>query len=76
MELPPVEEIEELHDALVLGIRDYFRRVCSIDKANFKRAYIGLSGGIDSAVVAALAVEAIGPDRVVGVTLPSQYNSN
>lgn len=72
MELPPVEEIEELHDALVLGIRDYFRRVGS----NFNRAYIGLSGGIDSAVVAALAVEALGPDKVVGVTLPSQYNSN
>jgi NAD+ synthase (glutamine-hydrolysing) len=76
MELPPVEELEELHDALVLGIKDYFRRVGSIDKANFKHAYIGLSGGIDSAVVAALAVEALGADKVIGVTLPSRYNSS
>jgi NAD+ synthetase len=75
MSLPQVAEIEELHDALVLGIKDYFRRVGSIDKANFKLAYIGLSGGIDSAVVAALAVEALGPDKVVGITLPSRYNS-
>ncbi len=75
MRLPDVEEVAELHDALVLGIKDYFRRVGSLEKANFKVAYIGLSGGIDSAVVAALAVEALGPDRVVGLTMPSRYNS-
>lgn len=75
MRLPDVEEVAELHDALVLGIKDYFRRVGSLEKANFKAAYIGLSGGIDSAVVAALAVEALGPDRVVGLTMPSRYNS-
>jgi NAD+ synthase (glutamine-hydrolysing) len=73
--LPEVEEVAELHDALVLGIKDYFRRVGSIDKANFKYAYIGLSGGIDSAVVAALAVEALGAETVRGITMPSRYNS-
>jgi NAD+ synthase (glutamine-hydrolysing) len=76
MQLPEVEEVAELHDALVLGIKDYFRRVGTLEKANFKAAYIGLSGGIDSAVVAALAVEALGPDKVVGLTMPSRYNSD
>lgn len=75
VKLPEVEQVEELHDALVLGIKDYFRRVGSLEKGNFKHAYIGLSGGIDSALVAALAVEALGPDKVIGVTLPSRYNS-
>ena len=75
IKLPETERVAELHDALVLGIKDYFRRVGSIDKGNFRYAYIGLSGGIDSALVAALAVEALGPDRVIGVTLPSRYNS-
>lgn len=70
--LPDFREVEELHDALVLGIRDYFERTGAI----FRCVYIGLSGGIDSAVVAALAVEALGPDRVVGITMPSQYNSS
>ena len=76
VELPEVEEVAELHDALVLGIRDYFYRVGSIDKGNFKHAFIGLSGGIDSAVVAALAVKALGADKVVGISLPSRYNSD
>ena len=59
-----------MHDALVLGIRDYY------DKTPvFKKALIGLSGGIDSAVTCALAAEALGPDKVVGVTLPSKYSS-
>lgn len=74
-ELPQVEQVEELYEALVLGIRDYFRRVGAVNKANFKCSYIGLSGGIDSAVVAAIAVEALGADKVVGLTMPSQYNS-
>ena len=73
--LPETERVAELHDALVLGIKDYFRRVGSLEKGNFRYAYIGLSGGIDSALVAALAVEALGPDKVIGVTLPSRYNS-
>ncbi len=76
LELPEVEQTAELYDALVLGIKDYFRRVGAVEKANFKHAFIGLSGGIDSAVVAALAVEALGADKVVGVTMPSQYNSS
>lgn len=60
---------ELLHDALVTGIRDYF------SKTGFKNAVIGLSGGIDSAVVACLAAEALGPRNVLGVSMPSQYSS-
>ncbi len=56
-------------DALVLGTRDYVR------KCGFKRAVIGLSGGIDSAVVAAIAVEALGAENVRGVGMPSRYSS-
>jgi NAD+ synthase (glutamine-hydrolysing) len=67
--LPAVSNIAELHDALVLGIREYFRR------NGFSKAYIGLSGGIDSALVAALAVEALGSQNVVGVTMPSHVTS-
>lgn len=55
--------------AMVTAIRDYFA------KSGFKRATIGLSGGIDSAVVAAIAVEALGPQCVQGVTMPSRYSS-
>lgn len=63
-------DTEDLHDALVLGIADYVR------KTGFERALVGLSGGIDSAVTCALAVQALGPDRVIGVTLPSRYSSS
>ena len=66
----PESEIHQLHDSLVLGIRDYFR------KMGFQKALLGLSGGIDSAVVYALAVEAIGVQNVQAVLLPSQYSSN
>ena len=59
-----------VHDALVMGLRDYLR------KCGFQSAVIGLSGGIDSAVVAALAVEALGGDKVQGVTMPSRYSSD
>ncbi len=62
-------EPEELHDALVLGIRDY------IGKCGFKSVVIGLSGGIDSAVTAALAATALGPENVLGVTMPTEYSS-
>jgi NAD+ synthase (glutamine-hydrolysing) len=61
---------EDLHDALVMGIRDYFQKTGA-----FSKALVGLSGGIDSAVTCALAVEALGADRVVGVTMPSRYSS-
>ncbi len=70
IELPKIEEVAELHDALVLGIKDYFRRL----GPSFKKAIIGLSGGIDSALVAALAVEALGPDKVLGITMPTRFN--
>ena len=60
----------DLHDALVLGVRDYFQKTGFFDKA-----LLGLSGGIDSAVTCALAVEALGADRVVGITMPSKYSS-
>ncbi|MFQ5569314.1 MAG: NAD+ synthase [Rhodothermales bacterium] len=64
------DDIADLHDALVLGIRDYFHKT-----GVFTKALIGLSGGIDSAVTCALAVAALGPDRIVGVTMPSKYSS-
>lgn len=60
---------EEVWRALVLGLRDYVR------KNGFKSVVLGLSGGIDSTVVAAVAVDAIGPSSVVGVSMPSQHSS-
>jgi NAD+ synthase (glutamine-hydrolysing) len=62
--------IEQIHQGLVLGIRDYFY------KSGFKSAILGLSGGIDSAVVCALAVEALGPHNVMAVLLPSRFSSD
>lgn len=62
-------DIRELHDALVLGIRDYAQ------KCGFRDALVGLSGGIDSSVVCALAVRALGPEHVTGVSMPSRYSS-
>ena len=60
---------EEIWAALVLGIRDY------VGKNRFEAAVVGLSGGIDSAVTAALAADALGPDRVWGVSMPSVFSS-
>jgi len=60
---------ENVHNALVLGLRDYFH------KCGFNSATLGLSGGIDSAVTACLAVAALGRENVHGVSLPSQYSS-
>src|SRR5437667_4052116 len=60
---------EELFAALSLGVRDYFR------KCNFHSAVIGLSGGVDSAVTAVIAVDALGAENVVGVSMPSPYSS-
>ncbi len=68
-EAPSPTGMEELRRALVLGIRDY------VEKCGFAEVLIGLSGGIDSALVAALAVEALGPGRVRGVAMPSRYSS-
>lgn len=64
------EPIEELWRVLALGLADYVR------KSGFERVLIGVSGGIDSAVVAALAADALGPDAVMGVTMPTRYNSS
>lgn len=61
--------ISSIHDALVLGIRDYF------SKMGFKKAILGLSGGLDSAVTIALASKALGAENVLGVLLPSKYSS-
>jgi NAD+ synthase (glutamine-hydrolysing) len=65
----PLEDCEEVWRALVLGLEDF------IDKNGMPSVVLGLSGGIDSAVVAALAVDALGADRVYGVGLPSKYSS-
>lgn len=75
LEIPQVELVEELHDSLVMGIRDYFGRLARVKGWAVPKAIIGLSGGIDSALVAALCVEALGPEKVVGVTMPSEYSS-
>lgn len=60
----------EVYEALVLGTRDY------VEKNGFRRVVIGLSGGIDSTLVALIAVDALGPDRVTCVTMPSPYSSS
>ena len=60
---------EEIWNAIVVGLRDY------VTKNGFTSVLIGLSGGIDSALVAALAIDALGPDRVHGVAMPSKYSS-
>ena len=67
--LPPVDLMADIFGALSLGVRDY------LAKCNFKSAVLGLSGGIDSAVVAAIAVDSLGADNVVGVSKPSPYTS-
>jgi NAD+ synthase (glutamine-hydrolysing) len=64
-----VTDEAEVWQALVLGLRDY------VEKNGFRSVVIALSGGIDSSVVAAIAVDAVGPDRVVGVSMPSQISS-
>lgn len=69
-EAPDFEEGQELFSALTMGVRDYFH------KQGFTKACLGLSGGIDSAVVACIAVEALGKDNVLGVLLPSRFTSS
>jgi len=66
---PTYDEEEETFGALVLGIRDYFR------KTGFTKAVLGLSGGIDSAITACIAVEALGKENVIGVSMPSKFSS-
>ena len=64
-----VDEVASMWDALVLGTRDYVR------KCGFSKVLVGLSGGIDSALVAAIAVEAVGKENVIGVGMPTEYSS-
>lgn len=69
----PIEEVREdiswIYKGLVLGMRDYFH------KSGFKKALLGISGGIDSALVACIAAEALGRENVLGVSMPSRYSS-
>jgi len=67
--LAPLADEALLHDALVLGMRDY------VGKCGFRSVVLGLSGGIDSALVAALAVDALGAENVRGLALPTQFSS-
>jgi len=72
--LPPrpvdrLNELAEIYQALVLGTRDY------VHKNGFQKVAIGLSGGIDSSLVAAIAVDALGAENVIGVSMPSRYSS-
>ncbi len=66
---PREDDTEAAYRALVLGTRDYVR------KCGFRKVLVGLSGGIDSALVAAIAAEALGPENVIGVGMPSPYSS-
>ena len=67
--IKPSSHIEEVRKALVLGTRDY------VNKSGFQKVLIALSGGIDSSLVAAIAAEALGPNNVVGVSMPSAFSS-
>jgi NAD+ synthase (glutamine-hydrolysing) len=67
---PPLSEEGEVLEALVLGLGDYFR------KNGFSRAVLGLSGGVDSSLGAAVAARALGPENVTGVLMPSEYTSD
>ena len=66
---PPLDELEEMRRALELGLSDY------VEKNGFREVVLGISGGIDSALTAVLAVEALGSERVICVSMPSRYSS-
>ena len=68
--IPPLKPMPEIYEALTLGIRDY------VSKNNFKKAILGLSGGIDSALTALLAVDALGKENVIGLSMPSSFTSS
>lgn len=70
VEVPEFDEPAEVFGALTLGVHDYFQ------KCGFARAVIGLSGGVDSSLVAAVAVEALGASQVIGVAMPSRFTSD
>jgi NAD+ synthase (glutamine-hydrolysing) len=63
------EKLSDIYQALILGVKDYFK------KSGFKRAVLGVSGGIDSALVACIAVEALGKENVLGIAMPSRFSS-
>ena len=65
-----LDDLEEIWQALVIGLRDY------VEKNGFRSVVVGLSGGIDSALVAAIAIDALGAKRVNGVAMPSKYSSD
>ncbi|MGZ3770303.1 MAG: NAD+ synthase [Bdellovibrio sp.] len=69
-ETTAITEVEELHRALVLGIRDF------CEKTGIEKTHLGLSGGIDSAVVAALAVDALGPSKVTAIGMPGPFSAS
>jgi NAD+ synthase (glutamine-hydrolysing) len=66
---PLLDPVAEVYEALVLGVHDY------ISKTGFETVLIGLSGGVDSSLVAAIAVDALGPEHVIGVSMPSRFSS-
>ena len=66
---PKMEPLEEIYAALVLGTHDY------VHKTGFKKALVGLSGGIDSSLTAAIAVDALGAENILGISMPSGYSS-
>ena len=68
-EYEPLDAVAEVHEALVLGTRDYVR------KSGFEKVVIGLSGGVDSALTVVVAVDALGPENVLCVTMPSEFSS-
>ena len=68
--IEPLPRLEEIHRALALGTRDYVR------KNGFQRVVIGLSGGVDSTLVACIAADALGPENVTGVAMPSRYSAD
>jgi len=68
-DVTPLEGVAEVYAALVVGTRDYVR------KNGFEKVVIGLSGGVDSSLVAVIAVDALGPENVVGVSMPSRFSS-
>jgi len=70
VEAPVHDKTQEMFGAIVLGIRDYFM------KAGFEKAVVGMSGGIDSSVTACIAVEALGKENVIGVSMPSRFSSD
>ena len=65
----PLSEDEEIYNALILGLRDY------VTKNGFRGVVIGVSGGIDSALTAVIAADALGPEAVIGISMPSDYSS-